>query len=87
MEEKELKDLSLELYNDWICLADMIRLNSGTIINSADDEEISDWFMATAAVDKTIKELKQRSLLFFRFQQRFRDQMSKNDIQSEASNE
>lgn len=87
MEKKDLKKLSLELHEYWICLANLIRLNSGIFLHSSKDEEISDWFNAMAEIERNIKELKQRSLLFFRLQQRFQDKMSKNDIQPEASNE
>ena len=87
MEKKELLQLSAELFNKWLDLVDAIKVNSSTILHSSGDEEISNWFITMAVIEKDIKDLKQRSLLLFRLRQRFQEETSKNDIQSGVSNE
>lgn len=85
--KEEIERISKDLYQQWCLIADMIKINSIIIQQNANDKEINNWLTATIDIQNLFKGLRQKTLIFFRIQQRNQDEMSKNDFQSGKKNE
>lgn len=82
MKKEEIEKVGKDLYQQWCLIADMIKINSIIIQQNANDKEISNWLTATIDIQNLFEGLRQKTLIFFRVQQRNQDEMSKNDFQS-----
>lgn len=87
MKKEEIEKVGKDLYQQWCLIADMIKINSIIIQQNANDKEISNWLTATIDIQNLFEGLRQKTLIFFRVQQRNQDEMSKNDFQSGKKNE